>query len=311
MIIIGGGVIGIEYALMFATLGVTVTVVDSRENLLGFCDAEIIEHLMYYARSMGIRFRLGEQVEAVKHLEKQGEVAVQLKSRKVLVADSVFFSVGRVGDVGGLNLEAAGLTADARGKIQCNENYETEVTNIYAVGDVIGFPSLASTSLEQGRNAVLKMYSLPCESSSEIPYGLYTIPEIAMVGSTEQELTEKSIPYDTGIARFEELAKPHIIGNPTGMLKLLYHRDTHELLGVHCIGDCAIEVIHLGQAVMHFGGTIDYFCQSVFNHPSISEAYKIAAFDGINRNHVFEDDGGILESDDLLNEKIDVVAQMA
>ncbi len=282
MIIIGGGVIGIEYALMFATLGVKVSVIESRNNILGFCDAEIVEHLMYDARAMGIRFHLGEQVTTVQNHGENG-VAVELESNKRLLADTAFFSVGRVGDVDDLHLECIGLETDTRGKIKCNHEFETNVPNVFAVGDVIGFPSLASTSLEQGRNAVNHIYSIPIEMDSNLPYGLYTIPEIAMVGKTEQELTQECIPYEIGICRFEELAKPHIIGCPTGILKLLFRRETRELLGVHCIGDSAIEVVHLGQAVIHYGGTIDYFCQSVFNHPTISEAYKVAAFDGINR----------------------------
>ena len=300
MIVIGGGVIGIEYALMFATLGVCVTVIDSRNNLLTFCDSEIVEHLMYYARSMGIQFHLGERVEDVKHANPN-TVAVKLESQKVLNAETVFFSVGRVGDVDDLGLEAIGLEADGRGKIQCNQEFETSVPNIFAVGDVIGFPSLASTSMEQGRNAVNKMFALRDDSSPIMPYGLYTIPEIAMVGKTERELTDERIPYEIGIARFEELAKPHIIGNPTGVLKLLYHRESLKLLGVHCIGDCAIEIIHLGQALIHFGGTIDYFCQSVFNHPSVSEAYKIAAFNGINRNLASASTAWIDENNQALN----------
>ena len=283
MIVIGGGVIGIEYALMFATLGVRVTVVDTRSQLLSFCDYEIIEHLMYNARSLGVSFRLGEEVSSIQILDEQN-VEVVLGSNKRLVAETAFFSVGRVGDVDDLNLDGIGVEFDKRGKIQCNENYETSVPNIYAVGDVIGFPSLASTSIEQGKNAVNKIYSGPICNDKILPYGLYTIPEIAMVGKTEAQLTEECVPYDVGIARFEELAKPHIIGNPTGILKLLFHRESHNLLGVHCIGDSAIEIVHLGQAVIHFGGQIDYFCQSVFNHPTISEGYKVAAYDGINRN---------------------------
>lgn len=283
MIVIGGGVIGIEYALMFATLGVKVTVVDARDQLLSFCDHEIIEHLMYNARSLGVSFRMGEEVSSIQVLD-ENNVEVVLGSNKRLVGETAFFSVGRVGDVDDLNVEAIGLDVDKRGKIKCDENYKTNVPNVYAVGDVIGFPSLASTSIEQGKNAVNKIYSGPVSNDKILPYGLYTIPEIAMVGKTEAQLTEESVPYEVGIARFEELAKPHIIGNPTGILKLLFHRESHELLGVHCIGESAIEIIHLGQAVIHFGGQIDYFCQSVFNHPTISEGYKVAAYDGINRN---------------------------
>ena len=281
MIVIGGGVIGIEYGIMFAALGVKITVVDGRDHLLDFCDQEIVEHLMYCARHMGIAFRLGENVEHVQ--VKGNQVMVELESKKRVIAETAFFSVGREGDTRELNTEAVGLELDKRGRIKCNANFQTDAPNIYAVGDVIGFPSLASTAIEQGRQAINSIYGQPYTRPAHLPYGLFTIPEIAMVGKTERELTNECTPFEIGLARFEELAKPQISGNKDGFLKLLFHRDTHDILGIHCIGEAATEIIHIGQAVMSLGGTIDYFCDNVFNHPTMAEAYKVAAFDGLNR----------------------------
>lgn len=282
MIVIGGGVIGIEYGIMFAALGVKITVVDGRERLLDFCDPEIVDHLVFCARAMGITFRLGENVDSVEIISDD-KVMVELESKKRVIGETAFFSVGREGDTESLAPGAAGLTTDNRGKIKCNENYETEVPNIYAVGDVIGFPSLASTAQEQGRQAVNYIYGNPYSRPMNIPYGLFTIPEIAMVGKTERELTADCTPFEIGIARFDELAKPQICGGREGFLKLLFHRETRALLGTHCIGEAATEIIHIGQAVMSHNGTIDYFCDTVFNHPTIAEAYKVAALDGMNR----------------------------
>ena len=289
MIVVGGGVIGLEYAIMFAALGVKVTVVDGREKLLDFCDEEIIETLMFCCRSMGIVFRLGEKVDSIRKM-RGNRVAVELESRKRLVAETVFFSVGRVGETDHLNVAAIGLSTDKRGKVTSDRHFQTDVPNVYAVGDVIGFPSLASTSIEQGRCAVLNIFGQEHEYSKLIPFGLYTIPEISMVGKTERQLTEEKIPFEIGVARFDELAKSQICGATMGMLKLLFHRETHELLGVHCIGDTATEIIHIGQTVMAFGGKIDFFCDNVFNHPTIAEAYKVAAFDGLNRMAMFDED---------------------
>jgi NAD(P) transhydrogenase len=282
MIVIGGGVIGMEYGIMFAALGVKITIVDGRQHLLEFCDREIVDHLIFNARSMGITFRLGENVQSVAVIDND-QVMVELESKKRMIGDTAFFSVGREGDTVSLQPEAAGVTVDARGKIKCNANFETEIPHIYAVGDVIGFPSLASTSMEQGRQAVNHIFDRPLCPQRNIPYGLFTIPEIAMVGKTEQELTAEQVPFEIGVARFVELAKSQICGGHDGLLKLLFHRETRQLLGTHCIGEAATEVIHIGQAVMAFDGTIDYFCDTVFNHPTIAESYKVAAFDGLNR----------------------------
>jgi NAD(P) transhydrogenase len=282
MVVIGGGVIGIEYAIMFAILGVRVTLIDGRERLLEFCDAEIIDTLMFNARGLGITFRLGENVSAVRPLNDD-TVVVELESHKRIVAHTALFSVGRSGDTESLNAGAAGLSIDKRGRIECDQDHRTSVPHIYAVGDVVGFPALASTAMEQGRRAVCFMFDQPFERSTSMPYGLYTIPELSMVGKTEKELTQAQIPYEIGVARFNEIARGQIVGDHSGMLKLLFHRETRAILGVHCIGETATEIIHIGQAVMALGGTIDYFCNTVFNFPTMTECYKVAAFDGVNR----------------------------
>jgi NAD(P) transhydrogenase len=282
MIVVGGGVIGIEYAIMFAALGVHVTVIDGRERLLEFCDREIVDALLYHCRSLGMTFRLGEEVIGMDHLEN-GLVTVQLESGKRLIGETVLFSIGRVGDTDGLNLQAAGLEADERGRLWCNENNQTWVEHIYGVGDVVGFPALASVSMEQGRRAVCSAFGQPFDSCRFMPYGLFTIPEISMVGKSEQQLTAEHVSYEVGVARFREIARGNIVGDQTGMLKLLFHRDSLKLLGVHCIGETATEIIHIGQAVMAFDGTIQYFRDMVFNYPTMAECYKVAAFDGLNK----------------------------
>jgi len=282
MVVVGGGVIGIEYAIMFATLGVRVTVVDGRERLLEFCDREIVDALLYHSRSLGIVFRLGEDVIGIDRLH-EGRVAIQLESGKRLIGDSVLYTTGRVGDTANLNLEAAGLQPDERGRLWCDENQRTWAEHIYGVGDVVGFPALASVSMEQGRRAVCHAFGQPFRDCKHMPYGLYTIPEISMVGKSEEQLTKEHVPYEIGIARFKEIARGQILGDQTGMLKLLFHRTTRKLLGVHCIGETATEIIHIGQSVMAFDGTIDYFRDTVFNYPTMAECYKVAAFDGLNK----------------------------
>ncbi len=282
MIVVGGGVIGIEYAIMFATLGVRVTVVDGRDKLLEFCDREIVETLLFHARSLGLSFRLGENVVAVDPLNND-HVALELESGKRLISETMLFAAGRVGDTLGLNLPAAGLTADSRGRLGCDANLRTVVPHIYSAGDVIGFPALASTSMEQGRRAVCHAFDQPFKGSEHLPYGLFTIPEISMIGRNEEQLTQDRIPYEVGIARFKEIARGQISGDETGLLKLLFDRRSHEILGVHCIGESATEIVHIGQAVMALGGTIEYFRDAVFNYPTMAESYKVAAFDGLNK----------------------------
>jgi NAD(P) transhydrogenase len=282
MVVIGGGVIGLEYAIMFATLGVQVTVVDGRSQLLEFCDHEIVDALLHHARSHGMSFRLGESVTDI-HEPKPGLVAVELESGKRLLAETALFSVGRVGDTAALRLHLAGLEADDRGRLKCNEHFQTTVPHIYAVGDVVGFPALASTSMEQGRRAASHMMGRHFQPCPHMPYGLFTIPEISMVGQSEEQLTAERVPYEVGVARFSEIARGHIAGDTTGMLKLLFHRESRTLLGVHVIGEAAAEIIHIGQAVMALGGTIDYFRDTVFNYPTMAECYKVAALDGLNK----------------------------
>lgn len=282
MIVVGGGVIGIEYAIMFATLGVRVTVVDGRDKLLEFCDREIVETLLFHARSLGMTLRVGENVVAVDH-HNDDYVALELESGKRLIGESVLFAAGRVGDTEGLHLAAAGLSADSRGRLSCDADLRTSVPHIYSAGDVIGFPSLASTSMEQGRRAICHAFGQPFQGCKTLPYGLFTIPEISMIGRNEEQLTHDRVPYEVGVARYREIARGQINGDQTGLLKLLFDRHSREILGVHCIGESATEIIHIGQAVMSLGGTINYFRDTVFNYPTMAESYKVAAFDGLNK----------------------------
>jgi len=281
MVVVGAGVIGVEYGLMFATLGSRVTLIDSHERLLDFCDREIVDGLVHHARSLGVTLRLGEAVSDI-HKVKHG-VAVELESGKRVIGETVLFSVGRQGDTERLNLDAAGLTADKRGRLSCNESFQTEAPHIYAVGDIVGFPALASASMEQGRQAVCHAFDHPFHAWEHMPYGLFTVPEISLVGKNERQLTEEHVPYEVGTARFSEIARGQIVGDTTGMLKLLFHRETLELLGVHCIGESATEIVHIGQAVMSLGGTIEYFRDTVFNYPTMAECYKVAALEGLNK----------------------------
>jgi NAD(P) transhydrogenase len=288
MIVVGGGVIGLEYAIMFATLGVTVTVVDGRDRLLEFCDYEIIDTLQYHARSLGMIFRLGESVVSICKA-RPGLVAVELESGKRLLGETVLFSVGRSGDTDCLHLDRAGLAADSRGRLKCNEHFQTVVPNIYAVGDVVGFPALASAAMEQGRQAACHMIGESFRPVRFLPYGLFTIPEISTVGKNEQQLTAERIPYEVGVAHYSEIARGQISGDRFGMLKLLFHRDTRQLLGVHVIGEAATEIVHIGQTVMGFDGTIDYFRDTVFNYPTMAECYKVAALDGLNKLNLLKE----------------------
>lgn len=282
--VIGAGVIGCEYASMFAALGVRVTLVDARPELLPFIDQEIADALAYHLRENNVTLRLGETVAAVERVENNGHVATHLKSGKHFVTEKALYSVGRVGATANLNLASAGLDSDDRGRLVVNEQYQTSVPHIYAVGDVIGFPALASTSMEQGRLAASHAFGLPASSVQALfPYGIYTIPEISMVGRTEQELTKDGVPYEVGKASYKEIARGQIIGDEVGMLKLIFHSDTAQLLGVHIIGEGASELIHIGQAVLTFGGTADYFVNTVFNYPTLAECYKVAAFDALSR----------------------------
>jgi NAD(P) transhydrogenase len=283
LMVVGAGVIGCEYAAMFATLGVKVTLLDARPRLLPFADTEIVETLEYHLRARGVTLRLGETVDRLETAE-DGRVWVQTASNKRIAAEAALLSAGRVGATATLNLEAVGLGADARGRLAVDEHYRTSAPDIYAVGDVIGFPSLASTSMEQGRLAACHAFGVPAVSTPErFPHALFTIPEIAMVGSTEEELTAAGVPYEVGKAHYREIARGQIIGDTTGMLKLLFHAETRAILGVHIIGEGAADLVHLGQAAIALGGTVDYFIDTVFNYPTLGEAYKTAALDGANR----------------------------
>jgi NAD(P) transhydrogenase len=284
--VVGAGVIGVEYACIFAALGVRVTVIDKRPQLLPFVDAEIADALAYHLRENRVTLRLGEEVKGIEPLsDDRGEhVKIVLESGKQIITDKALYSIGRTGATAALNLEAAGIKPDDRGRLKVNDKYQTEAPHIYAVGDVIGFPSLASTSMEQGRLAACHAFGVKAKSVPALfPYGIYTIPEISFVGKTEDELTQAAIPYELGKAQYKEIARGQILGSQTGLLKLIFHLDTRELLGVHIIGEGASELIHIGQAVMAFGGTVEYFVNTVFNYPTLAECYKTAAFDGINR----------------------------
>ncbi|MFN8547344.1 MAG: Si-specific NAD(P)(+) transhydrogenase [Candidatus Eisenbacteria bacterium] len=281
--VVGAGVIGTEYATMFAALGVEVTLIDGRQRLLEFVDGEISEALSYQMRNMGCTFRLGEEVTAVE-VEASGKPAAVLKSGKRIVSDVLLYSAGRIGATADLNLAAAGLKADERGRIVVDAHFQSAVPHISAAGDVIGFPALASTSMEQGRLASCHAFGVPALFITELyPYGIYSVPEISMVGRTEEELTRDGETYEVGVARYREIARGAITGDDSGLLKILFHRENRRLLGVHIIGTSATELIHIGQAVMAFGGTIDFLVTNVFNYPTFAECYKVAALDGFNK----------------------------
>ncbi len=280
--IVGAGVIGVEYASIFSAMDVHVTLVDGRPNMLEFLDREIVDTLSFGLRNRGVTLRLGENVASI---EKQADgITIKLESGKEIRSDLVMYAAGRTGCTAGLKLENAGLSADSRGRIKVDKSFATETPHIYAVGDVIGFPSLASTSMEQGRVAACHAFGKPAASVPEhFPFGIYSIPEISMVGATEQELTANNIPYEVGIARFRETARGQILRLEEGLLKLLFSLEDRKLLGVHIIGEAGTELVHIGQAVLALGGTLDYFVNTVFNYPTLAETYKIAALDAWNR----------------------------
>ncbi len=281
IIIVGGGVIGAEYACTLAAVGVDVTLVESRPRLLEFVDDEIAESLQFRMRDMNVRLRLGESVAGICVVDRGVEAA--LASNKRLSAETLLYAIGRQGATAKLNLPAAGLEADGRGRLKVNDCFQTDVPHVYAAGDVIGFPALAATSMEQGRLAASHMFHLIAEPVSPLfPFGIYTIPEISMVGQTEQALTAAGVPYAVGMARYRETARGQLVADPYGMLKLLFHADSRRLLGVHVIGTGATELIHIGQAVMAARMPIDYFVESVFNYPTLAECYKVAAMNGLD-----------------------------
>jgi NAD(P) transhydrogenase len=293
MIIVGGGVIGTEYASMMAALGVKVTLVEGRPRLLEFVDSEIIEALQYHLRQAGVTLRCGEKVVKIQKVESPSAgpgrahrvmAEAMLESGKMLRADCLLYAVGRQGATNGLALENAGLSADDRGRIKVNEYFQTSKPHIYAAGDVIGFPALASTSMEQGRLAACHMFGEKCQQADTLlPYGIYAIPEISMVGWTEERLTAEQVPFESGIAYYRETARGQLLNDEIGMLKLLIHQESHAILGVHVIGTGATELVHIGQCAIAFKATAEYFVSAVFNYPTLAECYKIAALNGLNK----------------------------
>ena len=284
LVVVGAGVVGIEYASMFAALGTKVTVVERHARLLEFCDSELVEGLQYHLRELGVTFRFTEEVVGVTRHD-DGAVT-ELASGKRIPSEAVLYSAGRRGAVDDLCLERIGLESDERGRITVDDRYRTAVPGVYAVGDVIGFPSLAATSAEQGRLAACDAFDHEGHSLDTIlPVGIYTIPEISYVGRTEEELTAEAIPYEVGISRYRELARGQILGDRHGLLKLLVGATDRRVLGVHVFGTGATEVVHIGQAVMLAGGTVDALVDTVFNYPTLAEAYKVAALDVTNKLH--------------------------
>jgi len=292
MIVVGGGVIGTEYASMLATLGVKTTLIEGRSRLLDFVDTEIAEALQYHLRQAGVTLRMGEKVvkinliDAPEGAQSTNKVFAEavLESGKTLRADCLLYCAGRQGSTDSLNLPAAGLSADARGRIKVDEHFRTGVPHIYAAGDVVGFPALASTSMEQGRLAACHMFGYRAEMFERLlPYGIYSVPEISMVGWTEEQLTAESVPFEAGIAHYREIARGQLLGDEIGMLKLLIHQESHVILGVHIIGTAATELVHIGQCAMAFKATVEYFINAVFNYPTLAECYKVAALNGLNK----------------------------
>ena len=286
IIIYGAGVIGSEYASIFRGLGVKVDLVNIRDRLLSFLDTEISDALSYHLWNNGVLIRHNETYKSVEATDDS--VILYLESGKRMRADCLLFANGRTGNTDTLGLQNIGLKADGRGQLRVNENYQTEVDNVYAVGDVIGYPSLASAAYNQGRFAAEAMLEgkTHAELVADIPTGIYTIPEISSVGKTEQELTAAKIPYEVGRAQFKHLARAQIASTQVGSLKILFHRETKEVLGIHCFGERASEIVHIGQAIMQQtgeGNTIDYFVNTTFNYPTMAEAYRVAAINGLNR----------------------------
>ena len=284
LIVVGASVIGVEYASIFSALDVKVTLVDPVETILPFLDRELVEEFVHDLRDRGVALKLGSKVISAV-VEGPQACRVVLADGRVLLGDMVLFSAGREGAVGELGLEACGLEADSRGRLAVDRaTFRTAVDHIYAAGDIVGFPSLASTSMEQGRIACCHAFGEPAPPPPQFfPYGIYAVPEISTIGMTEGELREKQIPYECGVARFRETSRGHIMGVESGFLKMLFALETRRLLGVHIMGEGATELIHIGQAVLNLEGTLDYFVENTFNYPTLAEAYKVAALDAWNR----------------------------
>jgi len=281
--IVGGGVIGTEYASILAAMGIPITLIDKRPRLLEFVDAEIITTLQAQMKDIGVTLYHDEEVLAIAK-EADHQINVCLKHAKPIQTSTLMYAIGREGATKDLNLEAIGVAPDQRGRLYVNAHFQTAIPHIYAAGDVIGFPALASTSMQQGRHASCHAFGVADRTDTDLlPFGIYAIPEISMVGKNEEELAREDVPYGVGVARYREIARGQLIGDETGMLKLLFHRQSRQLLGVHAIGEGATELIHIGQAVMAYNGRIEYFIDTVFNYPTLAECYKVAALDGINR----------------------------
>ncbi|TCN25874.1 Si-specific NAD(P)(+) transhydrogenase [Sinorhizobium americanum] len=284
LVVIGAGVVGIEYATIFSALDTQVTVIDPKSTMLDFIDKEIVEDFTYQLRDRNMKLNLGQKAEKVERLD-DGKVMLTLDNGRKITTEMVLFAAGRMGATDALNLPAAGLEADSRGRLKVNpETFQTAVPNIYAAGDVVGFPSLASTSMEQGRVAArVAVGAIAKEPQKYFPYGIYAVPEISTCGLSEEEVKERGIPYECGIARFRETSRGHIMGLDAGLLKMIFSLKTRRLLGVHIIGEGATELVHIGQAVLNLKGTVEYFVENTFNYPTLAEAYKIAGLDAWNR----------------------------
>lgn len=282
MAVVGAGVVGVEYASIFSALDIEVTLIDGRPEMLDFLDREIVDEFIHHLRDRNVSIRLGDKVEAIEDLG--GQVRLQLASGKQVRAEMVLFTAGREGATAALRIEKAGLAADARGRIAVDEHYRTAVPHIYAAGDVVGFPSLASTSMEQGRHAACHAYGAATKLCFDVfPFGIYSVPEMSVIGKTEEEVVKEGIRHEIGVARFRETSRGQILGLREGILKLIFGIDDRRLLGAHIVGEGATELIHIGQAVLTYGGTLDYFVDTVFNYPTLAEAYKAAALDAWNR----------------------------
>lgn len=281
--VIGGGVIGVEYATIFSALDVPVTLIESRQTILDFVDREIVDDFLHQLRDRGMAIRLGSAVKDIK--VENGSVEIMLGDGRTVRSQIALYAAGRSGNIGSLGLDVVGIDVDSRGRIKANpETFQTTVPNIYAAGDVIGFPSLASTAMEQGRVAACHAFGVQLPPPPEtFPYGIYSVPEISTVGQSEEQVRNSDIPYEIGVARFRETSRGHIMGVDSGFLKLIFSIETRRLLGAHIVGEGATELIHIGQAVINLGGTVDFFVNNTFNYPTLAEAYKIAGLDAWNR----------------------------
>lgn len=283
MAIFGAGVIGTEYACIFATLGVQITLISKGEQLLPFAEKEVIDALIYHMRDLGVTLRLNEPAD--RFYTNGTKAVIDLKSGKQISADIAVIAIGREGNTSSLGLENIGIKTGLRSLIEVDDTFRTSNPKVFACGDVIGFPALASTAMEQGRCAGREILGYSSPMAENFPYGIYSIPEISMIGPTEEELTRKGVIYETGIAKYRETARGQILGDHSGVLKLIFDPNTLKLISVHIIGTSATELIHVGQSVMEFNGTIEYFVKTIFNYPTLAECYRIAALQGLNKIH--------------------------